>query len=172
MAETDKKIIIIAGPNGAGKTTFANQLLSGDQAGFPFVNADIIARGLNPDDPESEAFRAGRLMLQRIQELVDHGVSFAFETTLSGRGFARAIPGWRSRGYHVELHFLRLSAPETSIARVARRVRQGGHDVPEETVRRRFHGGLANFDQLYKGLVDVWVLYDNSGPTRVVMDRG
>lgn len=172
MAESDKKIIIIAGPNGAGKTTFANQLLSGDQAGFPFVNADIIARGLNPGDPESEAFRAGRLMLQMIQELVEAGTSFALETTLSGLAYSRSIPRWQRLGYRVELHFLSLSAPEASIARVARRVRQGGHNVPDEVVRRRFHGGLANFDQIYKDLVDVWVLYDNSGPTRVVIDRG
>ena len=172
MAETEERLIIIAGPNGAGKTTFANQLLSGDHTGLPFVNADIIARGLNPEDPEAEAFRAGRLMLQRIQELVDQGVSFAFETTLSGRSFARAIPGWQSLGYRVELYFLSLSSPEAAIARVARRVTQGGHYVPDEVVRRRFYGGLANLDQVYKALVDSWVLYDSSGPTYILLDRG
>ena len=172
MVEAEKRIIIIAGPNGAGKTTLANQILAGDQAGFPFVNADIIARGLNPDTPEAEAFRAGRLMLQRLQELVDQGTSFACETTLSGRGFARAIPGWQSLGYRVELHFLSLSSPEDSISRVARRVRQGGHYVPDDVVRRRFQSGMANFHQLYKGLVDSWILYDNSSPTLIVLDRG
>ena len=114
---------------------------------MPFVNADIIAVALNPTNPEAEAFRAGRLMLQRIQELADRGESFAFETTLSGRGFARAIPGWQSLGYRVELYFLSLASPEAAIARVERRVRQGGHHVPDDVVRRRFYGGLANFHQ-------------------------
>ena len=94
---------MIAGPNGAGKTTFTNQLLSGEDAGLPFINSDIIARGLNPGAPEAEAFQAGRLMLQRVGELVERGESFAFETTLSGPGFARAIPGWQGLGYRVEL---------------------------------------------------------------------
>jgi len=172
MVEFDKRIIIIAGPNGAGKTTFANQIFAGDQARFPFVNADIIARGLNPDDPESEAFRAGRLMLQRIQELVDQGESFAFETTLSGRGFARAISGWQSLGYPVELYFLSLPAADVAVGRVSDRVTEGGHSIPEDVVRRRFQGGLANFQQIYKDLVDRWVLYDNSGTTPIVLDQG
>lgn len=172
MTTAEKKIIIIAGPNGAGKTTFANQILSGDASRFPFVNADIIARSINPDDPESEAFQAGRLMLSRIQELVEQGVSFAFETTLSGRGFARAIPSWQSHGYRVELYFLRMSAPEDSITRVARRVRQGGHYVPDEVVRRRFHGGLANFHQVYKPLVDHWSLIDNSEGLAILLEEG
>ena len=137
-----------------------------------FVNADIIAAALNPANPEGEAFRAGRLMLQRIQELVESGESFAFETTLSGRGFARAIPGWQSRGYRVELHFLSLSSSESAMARVARRVRQGGHHVPDEVIRRRFQAGLANFHELYKLLVDSWVLYDSSGTTYIPLDRG
>ena len=172
MAETEKRIIIIVGPNGAGKTTFANQILAGDQANVPFVNADIIARGLNPGDPESEAFRAGRLMLQRNQELVDRGESFAFETTLSGRGFARSIPDWQSRGYRVELYFLRLASPENSIARVARRVSQGGHYVPDDVVRRRFHAGLENFHRIYKPLVDHWSLIDNSQGSLTLLEEG
>ena len=172
MVESNKRIIIIAGPNGAGKTTFANQILTGDQARFPFVNADIIARGLNPGEPESEAFRAGRLMLQRMQELVDQGESFAFETTLSGRGFARAIPGWQSRGYQVELYFLSLPTADMAVGRVSNRVTEGGHNIREDVIRRRFQVGLANFHQTYKDLVDRWVLYDNSGPTRIVLGRG
>ena len=165
-------IVIIAGPNGAGKTTFTNQVLSGDRAGLPFVNADIIARGLNPDDPEAEAFRAGRLMLQRIQELVERGESFAFETTLSGRGFARSIPGWQALGYRVELYFLTLSSPDAAVTRVARRVRQGGHHVPDDVVERRFHGGLANFHTIYKPLVDHWALIDNSEGSLTLLEEG
>ena len=164
--------MIIAGPNGAGKTTFTNEFLSGDQARLPFVNADVIASALNPTDPEAEAFRAGRLMLQRIQELVDRGESFAFENTLSGRGFARAIPGWQSLGYRVELYFLSLPTAEMAIQRVSRRVTEGGHHVPEEVVRRRFHGGLDNFHQIYKALVDSWVLYDSSGSGLIPLERG
>lgn len=172
MVESNKRIIIIAGPNGAGKTTFANQILVGDRASFPFVNADIIARGLNPDDPESEAFRAGRIMLQRIQELVERGESLAFETTLSGRGFARAIPGWQRLGYRVELYFLSLPTADMAVGRVANRVTEGGHNIPTDVIRRRFEGGLTNFHEMYKELVNYWVLYDNSGDTRIVLDRG
>ena len=172
MIPTAKNIIIIAGPNGAGKTTFTNAFLTRDQAGLLFVNADIIAAALNPTNPEAEAFRAGRLMLERIKELVDQGESFAFETTLSGRGFARSIPGWQSLGYRVELYFLTLPTPEVAIARVARRVRQGGHHVPDEVIRRRFYGGLRNFHQVYKTLVDSWVLYNSSGPVQIPLDRG
>ena len=172
MAATEKRIIIIAGPNGAGKTTFVGEFLTGDRARLPFVNADAIASALNPADPESEALRAGRLMLQSIRGLVNRGESFAFETTLSGRGFAHSIPGWQSLGYRVGLYFLSLPAPETAIARVARRVRHGGHHVPDDVVRRRFHRGLANFHQEYKDLVDHWSLIDNSGETALLLAEG
>jgi predicted ABC-type ATPase len=101
MSSPERKIIIIAGPNGAGKTTFANQILAGNQAGFPFVNADIIARGLNPNAPESEPFRAGRLMLQTIEEPVEAGKSLALEATLSGLAYSRSIPRWQGLGYRV-----------------------------------------------------------------------
>ena len=129
---------------------------------MPFVNADIIAVALNPTNPEAEAFRAGRLMLQRIQELADRGESFAFETTLSGRGFARAIPGWQSLGYRVELYFLSLASPEAAIARVER----------DDVVRRRFYGGLANFHQMYKDLVNHWSLIDNSEGAAILLEEG
>ena len=172
MIPTERKIIIIAGPNGAGKTTFSREILTGDQEGFPFVNADNIARGLNADDPESEAFRAGRLMLQKIEELVEAGRSFALETTLSGMAYSRSIPRWQSRGYRVELYFLSLPSADMAVARVSNRVTEGGHNIPEDVIRRRFEGGVTNFHQLYKELVDAWVLYENSGPTRIVLDRG
>ncbi|MDE2939391.1 MAG: zeta toxin family protein [Chloroflexota bacterium] len=172
MIESDKRIIIIAGPNGAGKTTFSREILTGDQAGLPFVNADTIAAALNPANPEAEAFHAGRLLLRQIEELVERGESFAFEITMSGRAFARAIPRWRSLGYRVELFFLSLNSPENAIARVALRVRQGGHNIPEEVIRRRFYGGLQNFHEVYKPLVDSWVLYDNTGPERIRLEDG
>ena len=172
MTTPEKRIIIIAGPNGAGKTTFANQILTGGQAHFPFVNADIIARGLNPGDPESEAFRAGRLMVQRIEELVQSGESFALETTLSGLAYSRSIPRWQGIGYRVELYFLSLPVADMAVERVSNRVTEGGHNIPEDVIRRRFEGGLTNLHQIYKDLVDGWVLYDNSGPSRIVLDRG
>jgi len=103
-------------------------------------------------------------MVEEIRRRVRDRRSFAFETTLSGVRYARLIPPWRALGYHVKLVFLSLASPDLAVARVATRVRQGGHDVPEQVIRRRFDGGLRNFDRVYKGLVSSWVLYDNSGP--------
>jgi hypothetical protein len=96
--------------------------------------------------------------------------SFAFETTLSDRGYARAIPKWRANGYAVSLWFLSLPSAEMAIARVARRVQQGGHAIPEDVVRRRFEAGRANLERIYKAAVDDWVIYDNSGPVPVLLD--
>ena len=160
---SEKKIVIIAGPNGAGKTTFAREFLP-NEAGCPiFINADLIAAGLSPFQPELAAVKAGRLMLEEIREHSRHGASFAFETTLAGRTYARMIPDWQAEGYHVKLFFLTLPSAEMAIARVAERVRQGGHNVPEEVVRRRFTAGRTNFDIMYRQLVDSWALFDNAG---------
>jgi len=170
--QQDKKIIIIAGPNGAGKTTFAGEFLP-KEAGCPtFVNADLIAAGLSPFEPERAAIRAGRLMLEEIHFHVDRGDNFAFETTLSGRGYAGHIPRWQTDGYIVKLFFLRLASPELAIARVRQRVREGGHTVPEPVIRRRFASGLRNFENLYKTIVDEWALYDNSGSDPVLIEEG
>ncbi len=157
-----RRIIIIAGPNGAGKTTFAQEFLPQEAHCPIFINADLIAAGLSPFAPEAAAIKAGRLMLQTIREHVNAGNSFAFETTLSGRGYARAIPRWRGLGYHVKLIFLDLPHVENAIERVAERVRQGGHDIPEATIRRRYAAGRLNFIQLYKPLVDAWLYMDHS----------
>jgi predicted ABC-type ATPase len=127
-----RKIIIIAGPNGAGKTTFALEFLP-NEAGCPeFVNVDLIAAGLSPFAPDRAASRAGRLMVEEIRRWVRDGSSFAFETTLSGLRYARLIPRWRALGYHVKLIFLSLARPELAVARVAARVKQGGHRVPQD----------------------------------------
>ena len=167
---TQPKIIIIAGPNGAGKTMFAREFLP-QEAGCPvFVNADLIAAGLSPFAPEAAAIQAGRIMLQTIAAHLARRESFAFETTLSGVGYARQIPGWRLMGYRVELHFLSLPSADAAVNRVAERVRQGGHNIPEATIRRRFEAGLRLFAERYKVLVDEWVLYDNVGPRPVMMD--
>ena len=167
---TPPKIIIIAGPNGAGKTTFAREFLP-QEAGCPvFVNADLIAAGLSPFAPERAAIQAGRLSLQAIAQHVARRESFAFETTLSGKAYARQIPQWRQLGYHVELFFLSLPSAETAVQRVAERVRQGGHDIPEATIRRRFDAGKRMFFDVYQPLVDQWVLYDNAGDEPVLTD--
>ena len=108
-------------------------------------------------------------MLEKIKEHVDTGNSFALETTLSGRGNARSIPRWREQGYHVRLIFLRVPGPELSICRVENRVRQGGHDIPKNHIRRRSDLGLRNFYTLYQKLVDDWFLFDNTtSPARLV----
>lgn len=167
-----RKIIIIAGPNGAGKTTFAIEYLP-KEAGCPiFVNADLIAAGISPFRPELAAFHAGRLMIEEIERHVSIWESFAFETTLSGKTYARMISQWRRKGYKIKLVFLYLPDVTTAIERVKNRVRQGGHNVPEQTIRRRYEKGWHNFQHLYKQLVDAWVLYDNSGEKPRLIDEG
>ncbi len=164
--------MILAGPNGAGKTTFAREFLVTEANCPTFLNADIIAAELSPQHPEQVAMRAARFMLRRIRDEVTEGESFAFETTLANRSYAHSIREWQAAGYHVALWFLALPSAEAAIARVAQRVLQGGHDIPEEVVRRRFVAGRANFDNIYRGLVDAWVLYDNSETVPVLLDWG
>ena len=168
--EAPKRILIIAGPNGAGKTTFAREFLPNEANVPTFINADLIAVGLNPFQPENEAMRAGRLMLQMIDERVRAGDSFAFETTLSGRSYAQSIPQWQAQGYRVELYYLRLPSPDVAVDRVGRRVREGGHHIPEDVIRRRFELGWHNFLFLYRDIVDTWELYDNSGTAPLLLD--
>jgi len=167
-----QKIIIIAGPNGAGKTTFAREFLPNEAQCVHFVNADLIAAGLSPFDPEVAAIQAGRLMLKQITTHVEKRQSFAFETTLSGLAYARHIPEWQALGYWVELFFLALPSTDMAVARVAERVKQGGHNVPDRVIRRRFTSGQRHFDQVYRPLVDAWALYDNSDPLPMLLDAG
>lgn len=170
--KTGKKIIIIAGSNGAGKTTFAREFLP-KEGGCPlFVNADLIAAGLSPFAPGAADIRAGRLMIQEIDSHVRRQESFAFETTLSGHRYARKIPVWQRMSYSVKLVFLSVADVKVAIERVHARAKQGGHDVPEDVIRRRYEAGLKNFHDVYRGLVDSWVLYDNSGERPVLLDAG
>jgi predicted ABC-type ATPase len=155
-------VYLIAGPNGAGKTTYATEFLPEFVQCREFLNADLIAAGLSPFAPETQAIRAGRLLLTRIKELAEARRDFGFETTLAGRGYVHVITGLKRSGYHIVLFFLWLPSAEMAIARVANRVRQGGHDIPEATIRRRFEAGLRNFFRLYAPLVDSWDLYDGS----------
>jgi predicted ABC-type ATPase len=167
-----KKIIIIAGPNGAGKTTFARSFLPQEAQCPRFINADLIAAGLAPFAPETAAIKAGRLMLEEIANCARRGESFAFETTLSGLAYIAHIKAWRGAGYHVSLFFLSLPDAEVAIARVAGRVRQGGHNIPEDVIRRRFAAGLHNFEKAYKPAVDAWAKYDNEGESPILLEWG
>lgn len=166
------KIVIIAGPNGAGKTTFAREFLPHEANCPDFINADLIAAGLSPFRPEAAAFRAGRLMLEEMHEKIHHCKSFSFETTLSGKTYLKLLKECRAASYHLLLVFLSLPTADMAVARVAARVAQGGHNVPENDIRRRFDAGLKNFHDSYRHAVDSWTLYDNSGNVPKIIERG
>jgi predicted ABC-type ATPase len=165
-------VVILAGPNGAGKSTAAPALLQGALAVNEFVNADVIARGLSAFDPDAVAIAAGRVMLVRLRELAVQRNSFAFETTLASRTFAPWLRNLAASGYDIHLVFLWLSSAELAIERVADRVRNGGHNIPVEVVRRRYLAGIRNFFSLYQSLTTTWVIYNSSGPQPTVVAEG
>ncbi|MGH9682328.1 MAG: zeta toxin family protein, partial [Candidatus Acidiferrales bacterium] len=165
----ESNVYIIAGPNGVGKTTFAREFLPNYADCRNFVNADLIAQGMSPFSPEAAAFRAGRLMLQEIDLLVRRRVDFGFETTLAGRGHLNLIRHLKSRGYEAHFFFLWVPTVELALSRVRGRVLEGGHDVPEVVVRRRFDRSIRNFLSHYRRLADSWTLFDNSEATPVVI---
>ncbi len=149
MSDSSPNVVVVAGPNGSGKSTAAPSLLRDYLGLTEFVNADVIAQGLAGFHAEAVAIQAGRIMRARLRELASQRIDFAFETTLASRSFAPWLRELRDSGYRVHLLFLWLSSPELAISRVSTRVQQGGHHVPEETVRRRYHRGLQNFFTLY-----------------------
>jgi predicted ABC-type ATPase len=165
MPTKRSNLIVIAGPNGAGKSTTAPSLLKGTLEVTEFVNADLIAQGLSGFRPEGAVFHAGRIMLERIHYLARKHVDFAFETTLASRTFAPWITELLKTGYAFHLVFLWLPNENFAVARVAERVRMGGHNVPEVTIRRRYHAGLKNFFHLFQTLTDTWRFYNNSDPS-------
>jgi predicted ABC-type ATPase len=166
-------VILLAGPNGAGKSTAADALLRGVLAVDEFVNADVIARGLSAFQPQRVAMAAGKVMLRRLDELAERRANFAFETTLASRSFAPWLKSLQPLGYQFHLIFLWLPSPEMAIERVATRVRQGGHDVPADVIRRRYHAGLRNFFHLYRPMSTTWRFCDNSKRTEpVIIARG
>ncbi|HEX5010655.1 MAG TPA: zeta toxin family protein [Planctomycetota bacterium] len=174
MAAGSPIVVVIAGPNGAGKSTTAPRILRENFGVEEFVNADTIAAGLSALRPESVAVAAGRLMLRRMRELAARRISFGFETTLATRRFARWLADLQQAGYAVTVLFFALPHVDMAIARVRERVRAGGHDVPEATIRRRFRRGLANLARDYIPLADEWIVFDNSvapGP-RLVAEGG
>jgi predicted ABC-type ATPase len=156
-------IVILGGPNGAGKTTGALTILPQELRIPHFVNADLIARGLSPLDPTLADFDAARIMLERMRELREHRENFALETTLASKSLVPFLRECKMMGYETRLIFVALDSPEAAIRRVAIRVAKGGHDIPEETIRRRFFRGLRNFFGMYCDEVDHWTLLDNSG---------
>ena len=157
---------------GVGKTTFALEYLPYEPACPIFVNADLIAAGVSPLEPEAAGFRAGRLMLEEIDRHASQGRSFAFETTLAGLGYVRRIRRWRSEGYDVKLIYLPLATPEEAIRRVEQRVKQGGHRIPEAVIRRRFDRSVANSRHVYRDLVDSWQVLDRRGRDLVLVEEG
>ena len=132
---------------------------------------DLIAEGLSPLAPDRARIAAGKLVLERIDTLAAAGESFAFETTLSGTGYVKRIKEWRRNKYEVIIYYLRLPTVEMAIDRVRLRVAEGGHDVPEEDIRRRFDRGWANFRDIYRDLVDAWIIFDTSGPEPIIMEE-
>ena len=161
-SDRNPKAYIIAGPNGAGKTTFATNFLPRYAECMEFVNADLIASALSPFVPDRAAFRAGRLMLEQIHLLADRGIDFGFETTLAGKGYVRLLNDLKDRGYRIHLFYLWIHSIDIALARIAGRVKMGGHNVPENVVRRRYYRGSSNFAKLYRSLTDFWAIYDNS----------
>ena len=157
------RLYIIAGPNGAGKTTFAREFLPRYAECKQFVNADFIAGGLAPFSPETAALRAGRLLLEQIRLLADKRSDFGFETTLSGVTYVSLLRKLKAQGYRIQMFFLWIPNVELALKRIADRVRMGGHDIPKNVVRRRFHKGLQNLFKLYRPLLDSWTIFDNSG---------
>jgi predicted ABC-type ATPase len=165
------RCLIIAGPNGAGKTTFAREFLPREAGVRHFVNADLIAAGLSPLKPEDSRVAAGRLFLSEIDRLAAARENFAFESTLSGGGYANRLRRWRSAGYELEIIYLRLDSVDIAVRRVAARVSMGGHNVPEVDVRRRFTRSWSNFTARYQPLVDRWWVFDVSGSTPILLEQ-
>ncbi len=156
------QILMIAGPNGAGKTTLTLELIRNCAILYEFINADEIARGLAPKHPESVSLAASKLMIQRLKNLLEAGENFAFETTGSGTNYLKHLKLAQSKGYLVSLTFLWLAEPEEAIKRVAQRVKQGGHFVPEESIVRRYYLGIKNLFRHYLPLADEALILDNS----------
>src|ERR1044072_84958 len=164
-----KDLFVIGGPNGAGKSTGANRILPTSLGLRHFLNADEIARGLSPFDPDSVAIAAGRILIENIDAFVQNGESFAFETTCAGRGHLQRLRRCRSAGYRITLIFLWLPSTEMALARVAQRVAHGGHGIPDDVVVRRYAAGLRNMRHHFLSVADVALIYDNSERGRVVI---
>ena len=167
-----KNLYIISGPNGAGKTTASYTVLPKILNCKEFVNADEIARGLSPFNPDGMAVEAGKLMLKRIDELLQKEESFSIETTLSTRSYFKLVETAHQKGYNVTLLYFWLESPEQAIERVAERVSKGGHDIPKDVIIRRYWAGLNNLFDIYMPIVDSWILVNNSQTPRIIVALG
>ena len=167
-----KTLYIIAGCNGAGKTTASYTILPDMLDCKEFVNADEIAKGLSPFQPEKIAFEAGRIMLKRINELLEANKTFAFETTLATKSYKSYIEIAKKKGYQITLLFFWLNTPNLAISRVKNRVLEGGHHIPENIIRRRYERGLFNFFTIYLPLLDNWLMINNSGEPYQIIAEG
>lgn len=168
----DKNLYIISGCNGAGKTTASYTVLPEILHCKEFVNADEIAKGLSPFNPESVAIEAGRLMLKRIDELLEKDETFSIETTLATKSYINLVRKAQAKGYNVKVLFFWLNSPELAVMRVAERVANGGHNIPEEIIRRRYVAGISNLFNLFAKEVDSWVIFDNSENPRKQIASG
>ena len=168
----EKNLYIISGCNGAGKTTASITVLPEILQCREFVNADEIAKGLSPFNPESVAFEAGRIMLQRIDDLLNREASFSIETTLATRSYINLVRKAHSKGYQVRLVYFWLETPELAVHRVAERVREGGHNIPTDIIYRRYRNGISNLFNIFMDEVDLWMIYDNSRTPRTFVAVG
>lgn len=165
-------VLVIAGPNGAGKSTSA-PLLVHQTAGIDrYLNADAIARGFSPFQPDLSAIAAGRLMIAHMNELRQTRQSFAIETTLAGVRLADHLGDLRANGYRVHLFYLWLPSADVAVTRVRQRVALGGHSIPEDTIRRRYFRSLRNLFKIYQPTVDSWRVFDNARTTPTLIARG
>lgn len=169
LIQSEKEIFIIGGPNGAGKTTAARKFLPDIVFSQAFLNADEIAREISPDNPESAAIAAGRLLLVRFRELALQRESFALETTCAGKSYIPLLRSCVESGWRIVIYYLWLPSPEESASRVAKRVLQGGHSIPGQDIQRRFIPGLWNMRHLYLPLADTAAIYDNSGREQILI---
>jgi predicted ABC-type ATPase len=165
-------LYMIAGCNGAGKTTASYTILPEMLNCKEFVNADSIAAGLSPFKPERVSFEAGRIMLNRISQLIGEKVDFGFETTLSAKSYISLIRNAREAGYEISLLYFWLSSPEFAISRVAERVRNGGHNIPSNIIERRYYRGISNLIKLYIPICDNWIIIDNMDEVPEVIAQG
>ena len=167
-----KRLFIISGCNGAGKTTASYTILPELLDCDEFVNADEIAKGLSPFNPESAAIQSGRLMLDRINKFITSGKDFAFETTLATKSYKNLVKKAKEHGYLVTILFFWLRTSDLAVKRVETRVIEGGHDIPEDVIRRRYENGLNNFFTIFESLVDEWIFIDNSGePYEIIAQK-
>jgi len=165
-------LYVISGCNGAGKTTASYSVLPDMLNCKEFVNADEIAKGLSPFQPDNVAIEAGRIMLNRIKDLISHNVDFAFETTLASKSYVKLIREAQSKGYFVTLVYFWLNSPELAVERVRNRVISGGHNIPENVIYRRYSAGIKNLSKLYLPICDSWLIIDNSEPPFQLIAEG